>query len=101
MQLVETHQFNKNHKHFKEMSRITHLSKNLYNAGLYDIRQHFFKTGKYKGYSSVAGEFCKGNPDFKALPAKVAQQTLRLVDQNFKSFSVYLKKNYQLIFLIT
>ena len=92
MQLVETHQFNKNHKHFKEMSRITHLSKNLYNAGLYDIRQHFFKTGKYKGYSSVAGEFCKGNPDFKALPAKVAQQTLRLVDQNFKSFFGLLKK---------
>jgi len=61
MQLVETHQFNRNHKFFDEFSRISHLSKNLYNAALYDTRQHFFKTEKYKKYAVIAGEFAKGN----------------------------------------
>jgi len=92
MQLVETHQFNRNHKFFDEFSRISHLSKNLYNAALYDTRQHFFKTEKYKKYAVIAGEFAKGNPDYKALPAKVAQQTLKLVDQNFKSFFALIRK---------
>lgn len=86
MHLTETHQIDRNNEYFRDMCHFTHLSKNLYNAALYEIRQNFFKNKTYKKYSEVAGEFAKGNPDFKALPAKVAQQTLRLVDQNFKSF---------------
>lgn len=92
MRLTEVHQISRSHHNFKDMCHITWLSKNLYNAALYDIRQHFFAERKHKKYSQVAGEFCKGNPDFKALPAKVAQQTLRLVDQNFKSFFGLRKK---------
>ena len=92
MQLTEIHQIGPNHKYFDDMCHLTHLSKNLYNACLYEIRQHFFKTQKYKGYASIAGEFARGNVDFKALPAKVSQQTLRLVDQNFKSFFALKRK---------
>lgn len=92
MHLTETHQISRNHRYFNDMCHVTHLSKNLYNAALYEIRQNFFQNGKYKKYSEVAGEFAKGNPDFKALPAKVAQQTLRLVDQNFKSFFGLIRK---------
>lgn len=93
MKLTETHQIGPKHKHFRDICHITHLSKNLYNAGLYDIRQFYFDTKKYKQYSALAKQFCQGNPDYKALPAKVAQQTLKLLDQNFKSFFALRKKN--------
>lgn len=71
---------------------LCHLSKNLYNAALYNIRNYYFENKKYKSYVELAKEFASSkNPDYIALPAKVAQQTLKLVDQNFKSFFKSLK----------
>ena len=69
------------------------LSKNLYNVTLYTIRQHYFDTNKYKSYFSIVSDFTKENQvDFRALPAKVSRYTIRLVDQNMKSFFALLKK---------
>ena len=66
-------------------------SNNLYNVALYNIRQHFFKTGKYLSYESNYHE-CKLNENYSMLQAGVAQQTLRVADRSFKSFFSLLKK---------
>ena len=68
MQLVEVHQIGLNHKYYDDMCHLTHLSKNLYNATLYAVRQHFFSTGEYLQYKVAASHFARGNPDYKALP---------------------------------
>ena len=36
----------KNKKIYEEVDLLCWKSKNLYNSGLYEIRQHFFNTGK-------------------------------------------------------
>ncbi len=85
--LVEKHIFRENHPYYAELDRLTFLSKNLYNATLYAVRQHFFSTGEYPGYQAVNREFTHSdNPDYRALPAKVAKHTQMLVDYAMKSF---------------
>lgn len=92
MHLTERHFIKKSDQCYAELDNVCFLSKNLYNAGLYAVRQHYFETGKYLSYATLAGQFVKSNnPDFRALPAKVSQATLKMVDQNFKSFFGLLK----------
>ena len=100
MRLTEQHIIRNNNEHYKELLQICHLSKNLYNATLYTIRQHFFDTrdnagkGKYLNYANVDRMFkLENNPDYRALPIQTAQQTMRMVDSNFKSFFRSLKKD--------
>lgn len=50
MELVEKHDFHKGSAEYKELDQLCFLSKNLYNAGLYVIRQHFFDTKKSLSY---------------------------------------------------
>ena len=90
--LVEKHQIKYHSKEHKECDKLCFLSKNLYNSTLYTIRQHYFTTKKYLSYPEVNKQFAFDNqPDYRALPAKVAQWTQKLVDQNFKSFFALLK----------
>lgn len=92
MQLSERIQVKRGTLLYEELDRACALSKNLYNATLYAVRQHFFKTGKYKPYAELNHDFISSrNPDYYALPTKVSQQTMRLVDQNFRSFFGLLK----------
>ena len=78
---------------YKELDNLCFLSKNLYNVTLYTIRQHYFETKKYQSYFTTAANFAKENQaDYRALPAKVSNYTLQLVDQNMKSFFALLKK---------
>lgn len=66
---------------YKELDNLCFLSKNLYNVVLYTIRQHYFNTGKYLTGFTIIKDFAKENQvDFRALPAKVAQHTVQLVD---------------------
>ncbi len=64
---------------------------NLYNVGLYQIRQHFFATHQYLRYEENY-HLCKGNENYKLLQAGVSQQILRICDRNFKSFFALLGK---------
>ena len=62
-------------------------SKNLYNATLYAVRQHFFKYKSYLSYYSLQHVFqAEHQQDYYALPTKVAQQTMKMLDKNFKLF---------------
>jgi IS605 OrfB family transposase len=87
MQLVEKHIISKSHAFYKECDRLCFLSKNLYNAGLYAIRQHYFETGKFLNYESLKKRFQNDRqPDYYALNTKVSQWVLKLLCQNFNSF---------------
>lgn len=85
MQLSERHVINQNHKHFKEIDNLCFLSKNLYNAANYIIRQEFIKNHKYLNYNVIQKQL-QNQVDYKALPAKVSQQILMILDKNWKGF---------------
>lgn len=92
MILTERHIIKGSDERFKELDYICFLSKNLYNAGLYAVRQHFLDQGEFLSYVKNVAIFTKeDNVDYRALPSKVSQQTLKLVEQNFKSFFKSLK----------
>lgn len=83
----------KSGKYFDELNNITHLSKNLYNSGLYSVRQFYFENKKFLNYVNLNNQFVKNkHPDYYNLPTKVSQQTLKMVEQNFKSFFGSLNK---------
>ena len=87
MRLVEQRIIKSNNKHYEELKNLCRLSKNLYNATLYEIRQHFFKNKKYLSYPNIDKKFKEtDNIDYRSLPIQTAQQTMRVVDSSFKSF---------------
>lgn len=96
MTLVERHVVHLSHKDYALLDHLTFLSKNLYNATLYTMRQAYISTQTYLNYYDVNKLFTHGNqPDYRALPAKVAKQTQMLVDKSFKSFFALLKLKQQ------
>jgi IS605 OrfB family transposase len=87
MLLVERHQIHKNHKHYNEIDKLAFLSKHLYNATLYMYRQEYIFKGTCSNYIETQKHFQNTNQkDYRALPTKVAQQTMINVDHNIKSF---------------
>lgn len=94
MVLAERHIIKKQNKDFKKLDELCFLSKNLYNASLYSVRQYYFENKKFLSYVDNTTNFAKqDNVDFRALPSKVSQQTMKMVEQNFKSFFGSLKNN--------
>jgi hypothetical protein len=65
-------------------------SKNLYNAANYEMRQSFIHQGPSLNYEEIYARM-KSDEAYKALPAKVSQQVLRVLDKNWSSFSQSLK----------
>ena len=93
MILVQRHQIKPSSSMYQELDYLCFLSKNLYNATMFEVRQHYFKTGKHLGYCQVNKRFQETDqPDYRALPAKVSKHTQMLVDRGFKSFFALLKK---------
>ena len=89
IQLVEKHCINKNNKYYDLLDYYCYMSKNLYNFANYHIRQNFINNGEYLNYY----EMCKlmkleeNNKDYKnMITAQSAQQCLKLLDKNWKSF---------------
>lgn len=70
---------------FLAIRELCRLSKNLYNVGLYTVRQYFFEVRKHLRYES-AYHLCKENENYQALNTDIAQQTLKVVDRTFNSF---------------
>lgn len=92
MIIAETHIIRESNLLYKELDSLCFSSKNLYNSALYQIRQHFFQTGKYLGYKKLQKILQDGGfKEYKSLPAKVSQQVLKLLDKNFVSFFKSLK----------
>ena len=92
MQLVEQHIIGKNHEFWNECDRLCFASKNLYNVALYTIKKRYEETGEYLNYHAINKLFTQNNQvDYRNLPSKVSQQTLMLLDKNYKSFFKLLK----------
>lgn len=72
-------------KEFNALRELCRLSKNLYNVGLYSVRQFFFAEQRYLRYESNY-HHCKGNENYRLLNTDIAQQTLKVVDRSFRSF---------------
>lgn len=89
---VEKHVINEHHMYFDECKHLTWLSKNLYNATLYCVRQQFIFNKKYISYYEINKKFTHRNQhDYRQLPSKVAKLTQKLVDNNMQSFFSLLK----------
>ena len=59
---------------------------------MYLIKQEYFKTKKYLNYYDINKILVDNHQfDYYNLPTKVSQQTLKMVDQNFKSFFKHIK----------
>ena len=87
MYLVETTIIDKKNRYYNNLIDLCIKAKNLYNATLYDVRQTFFETGKYKNFNATNRDFIKqNNPDYRALNSHIAQFVQKRVDSNFKSF---------------
>ena len=96
MVLVEKHIIKPSHQYYDELDHLCLLSKNLYNATLYTVRQYYFANKQFLNYQAVNKIYAGSNqPDYRALPAKVATHTQMLVDRNFKSFFALLKLKAQ------
>lgn len=93
MKLVEQHIIKSTDKRYKELDNLCFLSKNLYNQALYRVRQQFFLDKTFKDYYAINAELKQENQiDYRAMPANTVQETLKLVNQNYKSFFQSLKK---------
>lgn len=76
---------------FQRMKYLTANAKNLYNQALWILREAFEVTGIYFSYQQMDKVMkqvvnLEGEVNYRLLKAKVAQQTLRRLDKNFKSF---------------
>ena len=85
MQLVEQHCIKQGDSRYQAIDEAAVASKNLYNAALYEIRQAFIKRG-YRIYYPELYHLMKFHEAYRALPAKVAQHVLKLLDKNWTAF---------------
>jgi len=85
MQLVEQHVIDRSDPRFAVIDEVAFKSKNLYNAANYEIRQTFIHENKYLNYNDMDRRM-QSHEAYKALPAKVSQQILMVLDRNWKSF---------------
>src|SRR6266700_6458717 len=85
MQLVEQHVIDKRDPRYSVIDQAAFKSKNLYNAALYETRQSFIHQGIYLNYNEMDRRM-QSHEAYKALPAKVSQQILMVLEKNWKSF---------------
>src|SRR5215469_5979021 len=85
MRLVERHVIKRADRRFNEIDRAAFASKHLYNKALYVTRQTFFQDGSFPTYPTLYHRM-KGEPEYAALPRKVAQWVLKQVGAAWDSF---------------
>lgn len=90
MQLVESHAIDRFDPSYAVIDAAAFASKHLYNAALYRVRQAFVFEQTYLAYPTLAKEM-QPTPEYRALPAKVAQWVLKQVDQAWQSFFAAMK----------
>lgn len=100
MNQVERHWIKEGHELYSVCNDLTFKAKNLYNAGLYQVRQSIFVRNKDKGenkhqilsWVDLVAQFRKENqPDMLALPSKVSTNILKLVGISVSSYYKLLK----------
>lgn len=74
-----------------KLHELCHLAKNIYNEGNYIIRQEFISNGKWIRYNQL-DKMLQQSENYKSLPAQSAQQALKILDQDWKSFFKSIKE---------
>ena len=72
------------------LRELCRIAKNLINQAIYSIRQYYFQEKQYLRYEANYHEL-KNSENYKLLNSNMAQQTLKDVDQMFKSFFALIK----------
>ena len=91
MQLVEKHVINKSHKYWSECDQLCLNSNIIRNQGLYIQRQSWFyghgviKFGKTELHKNIDA-LMKQTPCYHFLPAFLAQQVMKSVNEEWTSF---------------
>lgn len=85
MRLVERHVIKRTDQRFAAIDRAAFVSKNLYNKALYASRQAFFQDGSFPSYLTLYRQM-KSEPEYAALPRKVAQWVLKQVCSAWDSY---------------
>ena len=70
---------------YDTLLKLCRYGKNLYNEGLYNVRQYYFCEGEYLDYQKNY-HLLKESENYKMLNSNVAQQILKEVDGAFKAF---------------
>jgi putative transposase len=87
MHLAEKHIIKPSNELYSILDELCFKSKNLYNKANYIIRQEFINNKIYLNYFAIQKILQDANDvDYRSLPVVCAQQTLRLLDKNWKSF---------------
>ena len=69
----------------ENLSHLCHLAKNLYNLANFYVRQEFFYLDNWLRYYDL-WFILKNTACYQNLPSQTAQQILKVVDHNWKSF---------------
>jgi putative transposase len=77
---------------WRQIDKLSFISKNLYNYANYLVRQVFIWQKTYLNYDRVY-HLVKKTADYQALPRKISQQVLRLLAQNWETFFANIKPN--------
>lgn len=85
MLLNQTNRLNLSQAESDILRQLCHLSKNMFNVGLYNVRQYFFQERRYLRYEGNY-HHAKNNENYGLLATDIAQQTLKIVDRSFRSF---------------
>lgn len=72
-------------KEYKLLRELCHLSKNVYNEAIYNIRQHYFAEGSFLKYEANY-HVMKTSENYKRLGVQIAQQTMKCADASYRSF---------------
>lgn len=89
VQRVEKHIIKPSNEYYKMLDNFCFLAKNLYNHANFIMRNEFILNNKVisSGDMDKILKVDKEYPDYRAMPtAQSAQQVLRLLDKNWKSF---------------
>jgi len=87
--LVERHIIKYNNDYYKMLDKFCYNSKNLYNHANYNVRKRFVEEKLWLKYNEMDKLFKQEGRDFdyRNMPsAQSAQQNLRLLEKNWKSF---------------
>ena len=76
---------------YVNLKELCHISKNLTNETIYNVRQYYMNEKEYLCYEKNY-HFLKNSPNYKLLNSNMAQQIMKQVDASFKSFFELLKK---------
>lgn len=100
MRQVERHWIREGHKLYPICDDLTFKAKNLYNAGLYQIRQSIFERNKCQekekpsvlSWVELVSQFRKEKQsDMLALPSKISTNILKILDSTISSYYQLLK----------